>query len=135
MTQLPKDTLKSKVFRDPMSSVVKDEKNISAACTKIEHYAGKAADEAWDFVLQRWQDKWENVKIFFVIFRSNYKLVVAAMIDVTDLLLKLTSSTQTLQGFLFFVAPRMDFRQSQVPDFLSDDDVLAGVWRGREAGH
>ena len=37
--------------------IVKDEKNISTACTKIEHYAGKAADEAWYFVLQRWQDK------------------------------------------------------------------------------
>ena len=45
------------------------------------------------------------------------------MKDVTDLLHNLSSNTTNLQhfkGFLFFVAPRIDFRQSQVPDFLSE---------------
>ena len=45
------------------------------------------------------------------------------MKDVTDLLHNLSSNTTKLQhfkGFLFFVAPRIDFRQSQVPDFLHE---------------
>ena len=54
-------------------------------------------------------------------FRSNYKSLVAAMKDVTDLLIKLSSYSQKLEGFLFFVAPKIDFRQSRVPDFLSEE--------------
>ena len=54
-------------------------------------------------------------------FRSNYKSLVAAMRDVTDLLIKLSSHNQNLEGFLFFVAPKIDFRQSRVPDFLSEE--------------
>ena len=45
------------------------------------------------------------------------------MKDVTDLLHNLSSNTTKLKqfkGFLFFVAPRIDFRQSQVPDFLNE---------------
>ena len=43
------------------------------------------------------------------------------MKDVTDLLHSLPSVGQTLEGFLFFVAPRIDFRQSasRVGDCLS----------------
>ena len=37
--------------------IVKDEENISTACTSIEHYAGKASNESWDSVLQRLKAK------------------------------------------------------------------------------
>ena len=45
------------------------------------------------------------------------------MKDVTDLLHSLPSVGQTLEGFLFFVAPRIDFRQSasRVGDCLSGE--------------
>ena len=47
------------------------------------------------------------------------------MKDVTDLLHSLPSVGQTLEGFLFFVAPRIDFRQSasRVGDCLSGEGV------------
>ena len=37
--------------------IVKDEENISTACTSIEHYAGKASNESWDSVLQRLKEQ------------------------------------------------------------------------------
>ena len=37
--------------------IVKDEENISTACTSIEHYAGKSSNESWDSVLQRLKAK------------------------------------------------------------------------------
>ena len=40
--------------------IVKDEENISTACTSIEHYAGKSSNESWDSVLQRLKAK--NIK-------------------------------------------------------------------------
>ena len=44
------------------------------------------------------------------------------MRDVTAVLLSLSSQAERLEGFLFFMAPRVDFRQSlsRVPDFLSE---------------
>ena len=45
------------------------------------------------------------------------------MKDVTELLHNLSSNTTKLEhfkGFLFFVAPKIDFRQSQVPEFLHE---------------
>ena len=70
--------------------------------------------------------------------RSNYRILVAAMKDVTDLLLTLSSQAQRLEGFLFFMAPRVDFRQSlsRVPDFLREAEGVeaGGCVRRGEAG-
>ena len=49
--------------------------------------------------------------------RSEYKDLVLACRDVSDLLLSL-SSEENLEGFLFFIAPKIDFRQSCLPNFL-----------------
>ena len=49
--------------------------------------------------------------------RSEYKDLVLACRDVSDLLLSL-SSEEYLEGFLFFIAPKIDFRQSCLPNFL-----------------
>ena len=40
--------------------IVKDEENISTACARIEHFAGKASNESWDSVLQRLKE--QNIK-------------------------------------------------------------------------
>ena len=52
-----------------------------------------------------------------MIRRSEYKDLVLACRDVSDLLLSL-SSEEYLEGFLFFIAPKIDFRQSCLPNFL-----------------
>ena len=52
-----------------------------------------------------------------MIRRSEYKDLVLACRDVADLLLSL-SSEEYLEGFLFFIAPKIDFRQSCLPNFL-----------------
>lgn len=49
--------------------------------------------------------------------RSEYKDLVLACRDVSDLLL-LLSSEEYLEGFIFFIAPKIDFRQSCLPNFL-----------------
>ena len=57
------------------------------------------------------------------------------MKDVTAVLLSLSSQAERLEGFLFFMAPRMDFRQSlsRVPDFLSEGVEGEGRVRREEA--
>lgn len=52
-----------------------------------------------------------------MLHRSEYKDLVLACRDVSDLLFSL-SAEDYLEGFIFFIAPKIDFRQSCLPNFL-----------------
>ena len=50
--------------------------------------------------------------------RSEYKDLVLASQDMSELLLSVTDQ-DSLEGFMFFIAPKIDFRQSCLPNFLA----------------
>ena len=99
--------------------VVKDERNAITAREKILAYSGKTEEEEWSHLIEKYV--FDNIfykpTLPFLSNRSEYKDLVLACRDVSDLLLSL-SSEKLLEGHLFFIAPKIDFRQSCLPNFL-----------------
>ena len=84
--------------------ICKDETSISAALAQIETYSGKKTAETWADLEDR----------------SSYKDLVLDLRDVSQLLQFISKHTDTLAGHLFFIAPKIDFRQMCAPNFLCE---------------
>ena len=84
--------------------ICKDETNIRKALDEIESYSGKKTSESWDDLEER----------------SSYKDLVLDLRDVTQLLQFISKETDTLSGHMFFIAPKIDFRQACAPNFLCE---------------
>ena len=84
--------------------ICKDETNILKAMEEIEIYSGKKASESWTELVDR----------------SSYKDLVLDLRDVFDLLKLISKQTDKLDGHMFFIAPKIDFRQACAPNFLCE---------------
>ena len=99
-----------------------DETNFARILSTVEKYAGRRSGETWAELE----------------YRSNYKELVsegkkrtsreyvwqaADMGDVHNLISRLVATTggeTDLPAHLFLIAPKIDFRQSSAPNFLTD---------------
>ena len=88
----------------PYEYICKDETDINKMLNEIHSYSGKDENESWNELLNR----------------SGYKDLVLDLRDVFDLLTFINTETKTLNGHLFFIAPKIDFRQGCAPNFLCE---------------
>ena len=84
--------------------ICKDETNIIKAMDEIEIYSVKKASESWEDLVER----------------SSYKDLVLDLRDVFHLLTFIAKEAGTLDGHMFFIAPKIDFRQACAPNFLCE---------------
>ena len=84
--------------------ICKDEINIIKAMDEIEIYSVKKASESWEDLVER----------------SSYKDLVLDLRDVFHLLKFISKQTVKLDGHMFFIAPKIDFRQACAPNFLCE---------------
>ena len=84
--------------------ICKDETNIKKALDEIEAYSGKKQSESWEDLEER----------------SSYKDLVQDLRDVTQVLQFISKDSDLLSGHIFFIAPKIDFRQSCAPNFLCE---------------
>ena len=84
--------------------ICKDETNIIKAMDEIEIYSVKKASESWEDLVER----------------SSYKDLVLDLRDAFHLLGFISKEAGTLDGHMFFIAPKIDFRQACAPNFLCE---------------
>ena len=84
--------------------ICKDETNITKAMDEIEIYSVKKASESWEDLVER----------------SSYKDLVLDLRDFFHLLTFISKEAGTLDGQMFFIAPKIDFRQACAPHFLCE---------------
>ena len=84
--------------------ICKDETNVLKALEEIEIYSGKKTSESWTELVER----------------SSYKDLVLDLKDVFHFLTFISNQTDMLDGHMFFIAPKIDFRQPFAPNFLCE---------------
>lgn len=84
--------------------ICKDETDIPKALKEIEIYSKKNASESWDDLEKR----------------SSYKDLVLDLRDVFHFFQFISKQTEVLAGHMFFIAPKIDFRQACAPNFLCE---------------
>ena len=84
--------------------ICKDETNIVKAMDEIEIYSVKKESESWEDLVER----------------SSYKDLVLDLRDVFHLLTFIAKEADKLDGHMFFIAPKIDFRQACAPNILCE---------------
>ena len=103
--------------------IVRDEDSVAAALQKIHNYAAKTEADTWEELVERLCFQCSlNGSINAFDIRSEYKDVALACRDVSTLLSSMPAENK-LDGFHFFIAPKIDFRQACLPNFLLDENM------------